>query len=387
MEGMVVQRMKKRYQWRIVQKEILVIATVIFLFLSSACLNKLELAPDHFILFAVTFVADIIILSRWAWLGAGIGEDVQRKKKEKHWNGSRKGILVVLLYCFASRAVQLTDTPRWDSLIYYRELKNACENFDFSIKSFIENFSLANHPTLGVAGIAAIGEFWNSGGYVGMLIIQLIVNLLMAFCLYRIVEKMLPSCTWIYHIVGTCIALSAPLTMGTFSYFQPDAGTVYFFVFMVYCYLYNRNLLMFFSMILLILSKEVGIVALGGFGLGAFGGYVLFDGKESTLWRRFVHFWRKPLGVGGILACFCGAIYLFIYLKNGGNIWSISSDTIAGFSTISFQPDFIIFKWKQFFILNFNWLVWGSCLVLTGYIIVCAGKGKGLLKRDRKSVV
>lgn len=373
--------MKKRYQWKIVRKEMLIIATVIFLFLSSACLNKMELAHEHMVLYALTFASGIIIFGSWIWLGTGILESFQRKRDIMLWLDSRKGVLLVMLYCFVSRVVQLTDRPRWDSLIYYRELKNACENFDFSLKSFIENFSLADHPTLGVAGIAAIGEFWDGGGYMGMLVIQMILNLLMAFCVYRIVEKMLSQCSWIYHTVGTCVILSTPLTLGTFSYFQPDAGTVYFFVFMVYCYLYNRNLLMFFSMLLLVLSKEVGIIALGGFGLGAFGGYVLFEGKEKTLWKRFLRFWRKPLGTGGIFACFLAAVYLFIYLKNGGNIWSISNDTIAGFSTVSFQPDFIIFKWKQFFVLNFNWLVWGSCLILTAYMIILAGNGKGILKR------
>lgn len=377
--------MAKRKKRRTVFQEILIILTVVFAFMTSACVNKREMVSEHLVAFVVTAVADAFILASWLLTA---GRAFMRKKKRKEtfqkWFCKNKGILSVLLYCFFTRIIQFQDTPRWDGLIYYRNLMAGCQNFDFSIFSFLSCFSLANHPTQGFAGIVAIGEFLNPGGYVGMLSIQLLMDLLMAFCLYRILEYMLPKCTWIYHTIGSCIVLSSPLALGTFSYFQPDAGTVYFFIFVLYCYIFKRNLLMFFSMVLLILSKEIGIVALGGFGMGAFLGYMFLEGKENGFWKKLFSFFRKPLGIAGILAGIMLLIYFVFFMKSGGNVWSISNENIAGFSTFSFQPRFIVYKWKQFFVLNFNWLLWGGIVAMILFLTVRSWNGHGFSKWLRR---
>lgn len=380
---------KRKKRRNTIPREILIIMTAVFAFMTSACVSKREIASEHSTAFLVTAVADGIILAGWILVAI---EAFRRRKKRKgnfkKWLRRNRGVLITLSYCIGTRIIQLQDMPRWDGLIYYRNMIAGCQNFDFTISSFLRGFSLANHPTLGFAGIAAIGEFLDPGGYVGVLVIHLVMDLIMAFCLYRILEHMLPKCSWIYHMFGSCAVLSTPLVLGTFSYFQPDVGTVYSFIFVVYCYMFRRNLLMFFSMILLILSKEVGVVALGGFGVGAFLGYMLVGRKAESGWKRFFSFFRQPMGIAGLAACAMLFIYLLLFVRNGGNIWSISNDDIAGFSTFSFQPDFLVYKWKQFFILNFNWLLWGGIIIMLFYLVVRGWNNRGLAARlERKDII
>lgn len=364
--------------------EILIICTVIFSFLTAACINKSSMFSQYRTAFLITGLGDFLLVISWAWIGTSFWDKINSWKLCVLKINKNKGLLLALLYCLMSRIFQLDDMPRWDSLVYYRELMSACRNFDFSLNTFVRGFALASHPTQGFAAIAGIGEFLNPGGYAGVLVIQLLVNLLMSFCLYRIFEIVLPKCSYFYHLIATCAVLSTPLTLGTFSYLQPDAGTVYFFVFVIYCYLYKKNILMFFSMLLLILSKEVGIIILAGFGAGIFFERLLRGRNFKAMVRNLKKFFKEPLGIGMLAAALFFIGYLLFYFKQGGVIWSISNDNIEGFSTFSFQPDFVIFKWKQFFVLNFNWLIWAGVLAMCLFLIFQAGRKRGYSQKIGK---
>ena len=74
---------------------------------------------------------------------------------------------------------------RWDAGEYYGRLGNASEAFDFTPAEFFEHFLLASHPTLGYAGIMAIGEFFDPRGTVGMLTVNLALTAAAVVCIYR----------------------------------------------------------------------------------------------------------------------------------------------------------------------------------------------------------
>ena len=114
------------------------------------------------------------------------------------------GIVIVLSFCTVTRMVQFSDTPKWDALIYYNVLTQACRNFNFTFSQYWNDFSLAAHPTRGYASLLAIGEFLFTGEYVGIILVNLILSLLAAICMYRILEKVLPKTAWSYLTLGTC---------------------------------------------------------------------------------------------------------------------------------------------------------------------------------------
>ena len=352
--------------YRSLEKQAAIIVTVIFLFMTAACINKKDCFDEHLIAFGITAVVDCALLIYWCWLA------VSRIAQGFKWNNfdeknTVKGIFLVFVYCFCTRVVQIWDTPRWDALAYYRLLMEACENFDFSLSSFLSGFSLAFHPTLAYAGLAGIGEFLWPETYRGVLYIQLILHLLMGFCVYKIFSKILPKNSWIYNTVATCIVLTTPLVLGTFSYFHPDAGTAYFFTFFLYCYLYKKRILMFFCMLLLIQTKEIGSVILAGFVIGMLIGRAIFRKKGKGVKESIFAFFKEPLGISCIAAALFLLAYFAVYLKNGGIIWRIGTDD--GFSTIRITPSYLFYKWKQFFVLNFNWMIWGGNALLAIFLV------------------
>ena len=213
-----------------------IIATVAGIFMSAACINKRNVAGQYWQIFAFTVTADFLLLLFWIWetkkgikrLGSGF---CQYSKQAE----TILGICLVLGWGSATRAIQLWDTPRWDALTYYTMLISACENFDFKFLTFLQDFSLASHPTLAYAGLAAIGEFLWPKEYTGVLLVQLFLHLLTGFFLYKIFEKIFPEHSWIRHTFSACLVLTTPMVLGTFSYFHPDAGTIYFFIFILFC--------------------------------------------------------------------------------------------------------------------------------------------------------
>ena len=335
-------------------KEILMVLTVCALFLSAACIGRYEIAAGHAFVFVAVALADLFLVGYWIgvffrWMRNG---GILRIPEHK-------GILIAMLFTFLSRLTQLTDMPLWDSLVYYKQLMEACQNFDFTVAAMMR-FALADHPSVGYAGITAIGEFLFPGEYIGVILVWMIVTVMTAVCLYRILEKAVPHRSWRYYTISTCMVMSTPLVLGTFSYYSPDAGIVCFFVFVLYCYLYKKNILMLFSMLLLILSKEIGSVALAGFCIGLFFGQVLV-GQKRRRWERFAALFRNPVVICGLLTFGALGIYLLFFLCAGGHIWSYGHEKwYLGFG---FDPDFVLENCRQFFVLNYNWLIWGGNLI------------------------
>lgn len=358
-------------------RQIAIIMTVVFSFMTAACINKRSFFNQHLIAFIITAIMDLLLILYWCWsIASSFDKGFWREEFDEAKKNSVRGLFLVSVWCFATRVVQLGDTPRWDALAYYRMLMEACNNFQFDFLGFLSDFSLAFHPTLAYAGLAGIGEFLWPGSYRGVLYVQLILHMIMGYCLYKIISRILPKCSWVYHTVGTCLTLTTPLVLGTFSYLQPDAGTVYFFVFFLYSYLYKKNILMFFCMILLIQTKEIGSVILAGFVLGSFAGKLLFRKKGRSIKESFLRFLREPLGFSCAIAALCLGVYFLIYLKNGGTIWRIGGSEGSGFSTIRLNPSYLLYKWKQFFLLNFNWLIWGGNMFLASFLLIKRDKRK-----------
>lgn len=339
-------------------KEAAILLSIVNAFMAAACISKIETAYRRPAVFASTIVISSIVFIFWIVQILTYLQDIRKHKRK--WN---KALFFTVGFIIVCRLPQMGDMPRWDARTYYAMLRQACENYDFSISQLVKGFSLANHPTLGYAGILAIGEFLLPGQYIGLMIVNLILAAGTGYCLYQILEKIVPGADWKFYTLATCTVMSAPLILGTFSYFQPDAGTVYFFIITVYCYLYGKNLLLMFFLCMLALSKEVGCVAVAFFVFGAFL-YSILNRGDKTIVGAISGFFKQPLGILSIAGGLLVLVYLISFLKSGGNIWNIQSDTIAGFSTFSFQSEFILFKLRQYFLLNFNWLIWGTNIIL-----------------------
>ena len=348
--------------------QILVILSVIGLFLSAACIDKRAVWQQYAGAFICTGILDVLVLAGWGWIFfsavaregniLNFARDIRAKFLQI------PGIVIVLSFCTVTRMVQFSDTPKWDALIYYNVLTQACRNFNFTFSRYWNDFSLAAHPTRGYASLLAIGEFLFTGEYVGIILVNLILSLLAAICTYRILEKVLPKTAWSYLTLGTCFIFSTPMFLGTFSYFQPDGGLSYFFIFILYCFLFRKNILMFFSILLLIQTKEVGILILAATVFGVFLCKLCW-GKEDTLKERFLSFLKSPLGILCVAGAVFGLIFIPVILYRGVSFWSYGQNEVSEYmSTFTFIPEYIALRLKSIFLLNFNWLIWGFNFIL-----------------------
>lgn len=340
-----------------VWNEIFIIISVVDLFMLTACIDKIELADQKVFIYAGTFMAATMCMVYWGQHSLRIFASWRKNR----WKIDI-GACFVFFFSILCRMPQLADHPRWDAWSYYKMFMKACENFNFTFAQFVREFSLAGHPTLGYAGVLAIGEFLFPGQYFGIILVNLILAAITYWCLYKILQKVLPNAGTCYWVLAVCTASVLPLTLGTFSYFQPDMGIVYFFIMTLYCFLYKKQILMLFSLCLLALSKEIGCLAAAGFILGIFI-YTMGRKKGGGLMRRVLIFLKQPLGYISLIGGAGFILYLFLFRSVGGQNWSYQAGEFENFATFRFQPEFILYKWKQFLLLNFNWIIWSTILV------------------------
>lgn len=367
--------------------QIFVILTIIGTFMTSACIDKRAYWNEHLMAFTFTAFLDILLGLYWGSVGyQSLHKFRQKQKKMVDVLVEKRGVILILVFCFLTRVVQFSDIPRWDGVSYYQALVSACQNFNFTFSQYFSEFALVGHPTIGYASLLAIGEFLMTGSYQGVLWINMILALLAAVCTYRIIEELLPYKKESYRVVGTCLVMSMPMVLGTFSYFSPDMGLVYFFPMLIYFYLFEKTYLMFFSILLLIQTKEVGSVLLVGFVAGLFLGKILKK-QKAGFGRRVFQFIREPIGAGSLAAAVVMLVYIFARMKSGIGLWSFGSFVSEEMGTFTFIPSYIVYKLQQFFALNFAWLVWGGIFLLFYMGIIRKGIGKKDQKVQRPDIV
>ena len=147
--------------------QVLVVLSILGAFLSAACIDKRTVWRQYGTAYAFTLILDIFLVLAWCWrLTAAFeksGSFFGQLKRIGSRLEKRQGIFIALVFCCLTRVVQLQDTPKWDALIYYNVLMEACENFDFTFSQYWSSFALAAHPTRGYVSLLAIGEFFIYG--------------------------------------------------------------------------------------------------------------------------------------------------------------------------------------------------------------------------------
>lgn len=304
-------------------------------------------------------------------------KDVLENQKKKIV--SDRYLYGVLFVSGLLRSFSLNVMQRWDAGEYYYRLGTACENFDFTWKAFLEQFCLCGHPTLGFAPIYAIGDYLAPRRIWGMELMNLALTLAAIGCIYRILEKLLPETPGRRLGLYTLLVSFGPLFLGTFQQFNPDTGIALFAVFAIYSCIYKQYFLLFFWSCVVVQTKETGIVMAAGLVLGL----VLSDffSERRPFKNRLGAVWKNPC------TWTAGASVLLQlgYMKLIGGLTKWASPEQQqfrwdndGMNCFGLRGEFIWTKWKQFFILNFNW-VYVLIIVLGIFLIILGRKRIGRL--------
>jgi len=172
-------------------------------------------------------------------------------------------VVATAFSCLA--ALQFDSIPRYDGGLYYSALISATETFTFTIDSLVSAFTIWLHPMQGTSLFIGTGEMLFPRQTVGVYGAALIITLAAIFCLYGIMGRCFPASALWLKAAGVAIFAFCPYVLGLFSHFSPDYFTLMFFVILIYLFSIEWDYLAAFVSLLLVFSREVGILFAAAF--------------------------------------------------------------------------------------------------------------------------
>lgn len=278
----------------------------------------------------------------------------------------RVGLLILLSMYVLTHVQFLNYSQYWDAGNYYTGLKSISK-VPIDFKHFFENFNFQGHPSMGYLFLMSIGQIISHDNIFLLNLQNLILALIsiVAFCyalLYffrkRFFEVILMSAIFAFN----------PLFYATSISFNLDFPVLVFGVVAFSAFLYRRYYLFIFSSILMVFSKEIGILIFLSFLIS----YILFVVIKTLTKKHKKIDTRLLVSVLLPVALFL----LFIYLNNG-KLWSNSgsenlknSDSFVwnddGYFNFGISSKNITTRIFQIFAMNFNWVI--SLVIFLGFL-------------------
>ncbi len=254
---------------------------------------------------------------------------------------------------------QFDTVPLYDGSLYYDALISALEKFTFSPDSLLSTFSLLSHPTQGAVLLTGTGEMLFPRQSVGVYIVTLLVTLVAIFSLYAISGRMFPQKPAWIKAAGTAVFAFCPYLLGLFSHMNPDYITLLLFIIFIYAFAEEWDYLASFLALLLVFSKEIGILFYVSFLIPA-----ILTRAGKTDGKRYItklrnHLFPKRLFLYSI------APLLFLYyalFSNGLSFGEAFTNKSSfrwdnnGVHCFGINIDYISAKLDQILYVNFFWL-------------------------------
>jgi hypothetical protein len=297
----------------------------------------------------------------------------------------RKNILIfVLCTVFVILAAfQFENIPRGDANYYYGRLMHGTERYDNTFPSFIKNFILAQHVTHGMCLFLVMGEMLFPRQVVGVYGVSLMITVISFLCFYGIISRLFIKTSNTTKAIGTAVLMFNPYILGLFTYINPDYFTCVFTVIMVYCYLKEFNILFIFFGIILVLTKEPGVIIYSVF-IGAIALTTFFRYREANVLERakgsFLSFRFLSDLVPPVIFLVFFVVSREITLTNSfllseeisleaptRDMFTLLSWNNDGMWCFGFKPDYILQWLITFFVSNSIWLT--SLLCISGLAV------------------
>jgi hypothetical protein len=292
----------------------------------------------------------------------------------------QKNILIfVLCTVFVILAAfQFENIPRGDANYYYGRIMNGTGRYDNTFPSFIKSYILAQHVTHGMCLFVAMGEMLFPRLVVGVYGVSLIITVISFLCLYGIMGSLLIKTSNITKAIGTAVLMFNPYILGLFTYINPDYFTCVFTVIMVYCYLKELNILFIFFGIILVLTKEPGVIIYSAF-IGAVALTTFFRFREARFLERvkksFLSFKFLSNLVPPVIFLIFFVVSREITLTNSfllseeisleaptRDMFTLLSWNNEGMWCFGFKPSYILQWLITFFVSNSIWLTSLVCI-------------------------
>lgn len=270
--------------------------------------------------------------------------------------------LVCVLFILLSLET-LDDWMALDSLTYYTGIANA-KAIDFTCGT-LELLKLGGHRSYGATFFYLLGEFCSPNNQIGVRMVQIILLCSTIFMFSSILNMLkIDGNSIVLNLCLTSIYAFSPLILGTIYSINIDFMMMIFWIWMVFFFLKDKQILFVFSMLVEVFTKEVGVVIFCGFIAGILINSLIHKNKIGI--NRFIYYILPMLS-------FIAMWFL------GGRIWFSSKNSTnmslngSGFSSFGINWISIRAKFMCIFILNFAWII-TLLLVVCGIIILIRRK-------------
>jgi len=316
---------------------------------------KYEDLVGIFLAFITPFILGIPIL---------LTTPITKKRISTIFSKHKYFILLICAYIL-THIPFLSYTQNWDSYWYWklliwgiRDFRSATTTVSDIIPAFINNFNFLGHPSMGYAGLTSISQIIDYDNVTLLNIENVILAVLAIWGFYRIVYYFFPNNKF-GNILVTGIFGFNPLFYATSISFNLDFGVLVFEVLVIEALIYRKYLWFSIWSIILIFSKEVGILIYFSLISGYLGLFVLkrWWKKKFSLDKKEVLAFLIPLILLGLY---------FYYTK--GNIWSNTAIANtgnknaftwndSGFFSFGLNSGNIEARLFQIFVMNFSWIM------------------------------
>lgn len=364
--------------------QLFIIALIVFMFFWGGYICTRNSMPFSF---RSSFVINFLLACLYVCVFYVYKNDFHIDKRQL------KVITFITFLTIIPRLFMMGTIQRWDAGEYIYALGNACKNFNFTLNQFISDFTLCNHTTWGFSFLYGIGEFFDIHGGVGILIINILLSLSSAICLYKLANEILGISRSTSCMISLLYTFT-PFVLGGFGYITPDHLIPMVFLIALYCEYSKNYILQLFWLVILVNTKENTIFIIFGYFLGEliynFAAYVRDRSDIRKYLLRNYSLWN------GVL---CACSFLLCLRLKGGLTWkggNPEADTFSfnsdGINCFGINFDYIAFKLKQNLVLNFAWII--SLLLIIVLIIYVIKKHRQkkalseyLLSNDNKKEV
>ncbi len=267
--------------------------------------------------------------------------------------------LVALLFTVLA-GFQFDMVPRYDGGQYYDAIITATQTFSFTLHSLVSSFILLLHPMQGTSLLLGVGEMIFPKQSVGVYGVTLLLSVVSIFCLYQIMGKIYTEVGNWMKAAGTAVFAFCPYVLGLFSHISPDYITMLLFIMLVYTFSEELDYLAAFLTVLLIFSRETGILFAGSFLVPAM--LVRMSGINET---GFLKKARKYLLPKKLCLYLCGPVLFACYLMYTKGLKFGESFTKKtsfrwdsnGVFCFGINIGYIAVRMEQFLYFNFFWII------------------------------
>lgn len=287
-------------------------------------------------------------------------------------------ILLFSVLFLVLRIQQFAVLPRWDSGTYFYCIQEACRNFNFTLSSFFRVFKLGGHISYGCSIFWAIGYYLFPDSFLGIYVVNLVLAFVAFYMTYGILRRYLSGRDQFLISFGTFIIWCQPMNLGLFHGIAPDSAVMIFSIYILYFHIYKKYLLMCFFAVMLMTSKEVGVVCIVGYCVG----YILclYIAPNQSRKRSIKNVIRDKLAMGMLCVGLLGIIVLIylVFIKKDSWMDNYGKGSYGGvFNIFALRWDYIWLKLKTLFIINFYW-IWMIVIIIC--IVLGIHKGKILFQ-------